>query len=144
MERQALQTLLESLNPHFIPGNAVAAPDGDAETASVDYGQFEVPECARCGGMLKPDVVFFGENVPPPVVAQAAQAVDDCDLLLVVGSSLTVWSSYRFARQASERGVDIVAINIGPTRADPILSLKVEARCGDVLPRLVPLLGVSV
>jgi NAD-dependent SIR2 family protein deacetylase len=109
------------------------APDGDAEVAKEIVGGFRVPECIRCGGVLKPAVVFFGESVPAEKVTYAMSRVDECDALLVVGSSLTVWSGYRFAKRAHERGVPIAIVNIGPTRADDLASMKIEQRCGDVL-----------
>jgi len=109
------------------------APDGDAEVAESIVGAFRVPECRRCEGPLKPAVVFFGEAVPPEKVRHAMQRVDEADALLVVGSSLTVWSGYRFAKHAAERGIPIAIVNIGPTRADDLASLKIEANCGEVL-----------
>lgn len=113
------------------------APDGDADVAQHVVGGFEVPECRRCGGVLKPAVVFFGESVPKEKVDYAMSRVDQADALLVVGSSLTVWSGFRFARRACERGIPIAIVNIGPTRADDLASLKVEARCGEVLAGLL-------
>lgn len=109
------------------------APDGDAEIARDAVGGFRVPECDRCGGVLKPAVVFFGESVPKEKVAHAMGRLDEADALLVAGSSLTVWSGYRFARRAAERGIPIAIVNIGPTRADALATVKVEAKCGDVL-----------
>jgi NAD-dependent SIR2 family protein deacetylase len=117
-----------------------AAPDGDADvdTASDD---FCVPACPSCGGMLKPDVVFFGANVPAARVAQAMAALDACDALLVVGSSLAAWSGYRFCLRAREVGKPIVAVNAGVTRADPLLAHKVTADCAQVLPSIAALLA---
>jgi NAD-dependent SIR2 family protein deacetylase len=109
------------------------APDGDADVAPDVVGDFEVPECHRCGGVLKPNVVFFGESVPRHKVDYAFRRVDEADALLVAGSSLTVWSGYRFVKRAAERGLPIAIVNIGPTRADDLATLKVEARCGAVL-----------
>lgn len=94
------------------------------------------PECERCGGILKPDVVFFGENVPAPKVAVAMEHVDDADALLIAGSSLTVWSGFRFAKRAAERGIPIAIVNIGPTRADSLATLKIEEKCGEALSAL--------
>ena len=96
-----------------------------------------MPECRRCGGVLKPNVVFFGESVPREKVDYAMTRVDEADALLVVGSSLTVWSGFRFARRAHERGVPIAIVNIGPTRADDLASVKIEERCGAVLRELL-------
>ena len=109
------------------------APDGDADVAQHVIGGFEVPECHRCGGVLKPAVVFFGESVPKDKVDYSMKRVDEADALLVVGSSLTVWSGFRFAKRAHERGVPIAIVNIGPTRADGLASLKIEEKCGEVL-----------
>ena len=94
---------------------------------------WEVPECHRCGGVLKPAVVFFGESVPKEKVDYSMSRVDEADALLVVGSSLTVWSGFRFAKRAHDRGVPIAIVNIGPTRADDIAAVKVEDECGAVL-----------
>jgi NAD-dependent SIR2 family protein deacetylase len=96
-------------------------------------GEFRVPACDRCGGVLKPDVVFFGESVPAEKVSVAMQRVEEGDALLVVGSSLTVWSGFRFVKRAGERGVPIAIVNIGPTRGDELATLKIEARCSEAL-----------
>ena len=119
------------------PDDADFAPDGDADVAREVVDGFRVPECARCGGVLKPAVVFFGESVPREKVDYAMSRVDEADALLVVGSSLTVWSGYRFAKRAAERKLPIAIINIGPTRADDLATLKVEAKCGEVLPAVI-------
>src|SRR6185295_655549 len=119
------------------------APDGDADVAQSVIGGFEVPECIRCGGVLKPAVVFFGESVPKDKVDYAMSRVDEADALLVVGSSLTVWSGFRFAKRAHERGIPIAIVNIGPTRADELATLKIEQSCGDVLSRVVVALESS-
>ncbi|HEV7239548.1 MAG TPA: NAD-dependent protein deacetylase [Thermoanaerobaculia bacterium] len=118
---------------HLQADEADFAPDGDAEVAREVIGGFEVPECHRCGGVLKPAVVFFGESVPRHKVDYAMSRVDEADALLVVGSSLTVWSGFRFAKRAHDRGVPIAIVNIGPTRADDLAALKIEDECGAVL-----------
>lgn len=133
--RTALQERLRALNPSWEAAAAPPAPDGDANLRR-DPGAFRVPPCASCGGVLKPAVVFFGECVPPARVAQAQAALAACDALLVVGSSLMVYSGYRFCRAASERGVPIAAINLGRTRADGELALKARASCAEILPAL--------
>lgn len=116
----------------FHADEADFAPDGDAEiTRHVDG--FAVPKCRRCGGLLKPAVVFFGESVPRDKVGYAMGRVDEADALLVVGSSLTVWSGFRFAKRAHDRGLPIAIVNIGPTRADELATVKVELECGTVL-----------
>jgi NAD-dependent SIR2 family protein deacetylase len=109
------------------------APDGDAEIAPDLVGGFRVPECHRCGGVLKPAVVFFGESVPQEKVVISMRRVDEADAMLVVGSSLTVWSGFRFVKRAADRAIPIAIVNIGPTRADDLATLKIEANCGEVL-----------
>jgi len=103
--------------------------DGDALLAEQDFTGVAVPDCPRCGGILKPNVVFFGDAVPRGVVDEAYRLVDGSDAVLVVGSSLMVFSSYRFVRRAASSGIPIVAINQGRTRADDLLAAKVEADC---------------
>lgn len=135
-ERGAFQFRLVAENPDWADLDAVSAPDGDALLEVRDFGSFHVPCCEACGGMLKPDVVFFGEGVPKHRVTTAMERLDECDALLVVGSSLMVWSGFRFARRAAERGIPVAALNLGRTRADHLLSLKVDACCGEVLASL--------
>ena len=108
-------------------------PDGDAELADSSYDEFQVPGCPQCGGIVKPDVVMFGENVPRERVADALSAIDRADALLVVGSSLMLFSGFRFARHAADQSKPIAIVNRGRTRADDLATLKVEADCGDVL-----------
>lgn len=109
------------------------APDGDANLGGEVIAGFQIPECERCGGVLKPHVVFFGESVPREKVEQSMQQIEEADRLLVVGSSLTVWSGFRFVRRAADRGIPIAILNVGPTRADDLATLKIEERCGDAL-----------
>ncbi len=134
--RAALQQRLVAANPGFASLAAAAAPDGDADLEHADFSRFEVPACERCGGMLKPDVVFFGESVPRERVATAMQALADADALLIAGSSLMVYSGYRFALAAAEQGKPIAAVNLGRTRADGLLALKVEQPVGSTLAAL--------
>ncbi len=112
---------------------ASVAPDGDVDIENRDYGQFVVPDCLECGGILKPDVVLFGETVPSERVARAFEGVAKADALLVVGSSLMVYSGYRFAEAAAGAGKPIAAVNLGRTRADHLFALKIDASCGEVL-----------
>ncbi|MCW8807474.1 MAG: NAD-dependent protein deacetylase [Rhodanobacter sp.] len=133
MPRQALQSELLRLNPGWAMLDAVDAPDGDADLNGHDFATFAVPSCTACGGMLKPDVVFFGENVPRQRVLGAAAALDASDAVLVVGSSLMVFSGYRFVNAAARAGKPIAAINLGRTRADALLTLKVEQSCAQAL-----------
>jgi NAD-dependent SIR2 family protein deacetylase len=136
--RGTLQAELARRNPVFANLEALAAPDGDADLAGVDFGAFDVPGCAACGGVLKPDVVFFGESVPRDRVQAAMAALERADAMLIVGSSLMVLSGYRFARAMAGLGKAIAAVNLGRTRADDMLTLKVTARCSDALSYLLP------
>jgi NAD-dependent SIR2 family protein deacetylase len=130
--RAALQSVLLAANAQFAERTAATAPDGDAELET-DFDTFVVPACTACGGMLKPDVVFYGANVPRQRVDAALAALDGADALLVVGSSLMVYSGYRFCEHAHARRIPIAALNRGHTRADKLLALKVEADCGMAL-----------
>ncbi len=134
--RAVLQERLLSRNPEWVGLGADMAPDGDADLSGCDFGRFEVPACPDCGGIVKPDVVFFGESVPRARVETAMHHLLQADALLVVGSSLMVYSGYRFAQAAAGAGKPIAAINIGRTRADPLLALKVEQPCAAALSAL--------
>lgn len=134
--RDALQRELQARNPGWERHAAGIAPDGDADLDGVDFSLFDVPGCADCGGMLKPDVVFYGESVPRPRVDAALAHLRRSDALLVVGSSLMVYSGFRFARIAAESGIPVAALNRGRTRADDLLALKIEADCAPVLAAL--------
>ncbi len=133
LARSELQDELARGNPQWLAHDAADAPDGDADLDGVDFADFTVPACRACGGILKPDVVFFGETVPREVVATASRQVDKSDAMLVVGTSLMVYSGFRFVRAAADRGIPIAAVNLGRTRADDLLSLKVEAPCDQAL-----------
>ena len=134
--RAAVQMQLVLRNPRYQHITAPYAPDGDAHLEAEDFRDFVVPDCAACGGVIKPDVVFFGENVPGERVAQAYAALTRADAMLVVGSSLMVFSGYRFVRRAVEQGKPVAALNLGRTRADELLHLKVSAHCIPVLHEL--------
>jgi NAD-dependent SIR2 family protein deacetylase len=108
----------------------VVVPDADVEV-------FVVVDCELCGGLLKPDVVFFGENVPRPRVEECFAMVEDAGALLVLGSSLTVASGYRFVRRAAKLGLAIAIVNEGPTRGDVLADLKVDGPLGSILPAIV-------
>ena len=133
LPREAFQQMLLAMNPDWASLEANIAPDGDADLEGQDFSRFAVPPCPYCGGILKPDVVFFGENVPRERVAQAMDALDAADAMLVVGSSLMVFSGYRFAHAAAKMGKPIAAVNLGRTRADALLSLKIEQPCAQAL-----------
>ncbi len=131
--REDLQLELLRRNPAWAGLDARDAPDGDADLEGRDFCAFDVPHCPACGGVLKPHVVFFGESVPPDRVEAAMQALERADAMLVVGSSLMVYSGYRFAQAAARAGKPIAAVNLGRTRADELLCLKVEQPCGAAL-----------
>jgi NAD-dependent SIR2 family protein deacetylase len=128
---------MERRNPTFATLDALEAPDGDADLEGARFERFDVPACDACGGLLKPDVVFFGENVPRDRVYQAMAALDVSDAMLVVGSSLMVYSGYRFVKAMADLGKPIAAINLGRTRADDLLALKVTDRCSNALSLLM-------
>jgi NAD+-dependent protein deacetylase sirtuin 4 len=141
-ERERLQGRLEALNPGFEHTVAELRPDGDAELPEEAVAAFRVPTCEACGdGVLKPDVVFFGGFVPAPTVEAAYTLVERSEALLVVGTSLAVYSGLRFVRRAHERGQPVAVLNLGETRADTLACLRVQARLGEVLPRLAEALG---
>jgi NAD-dependent SIR2 family protein deacetylase len=133
--REALQSELLARNPAFAHASprATVKPDGDAELTEFDYARFELVPCATCGGMLKPHVVFFGESVPKERVRLAMLALESSRLLLIVGSSLMVFSGYRFARAAARLGVPIAIVNRGITRADELSALKIQGDIPSVL-----------
>lgn len=131
--RAQVQRRLADANPEWAGISAEVAPDGDADLEGRDFSRFRVPRCEACDGMLKPDVVFFGENVPRLRYEEARLALASSDALLVVGSSLMVYSGYRFARMAHEAGQPIAILNLGRTRADDLASLKIEADCSATL-----------
>ncbi|QSQ16903.1 NAD-dependent protein deacetylase [Myxococcus landrumensis] len=134
--RAVLQERLLALNPDFNHQVLELRPDGDAELSSEALQSFRVPACERCGGTLKPDVVFFGDNVPAPTVADAFSLLEAGDALLVVGSSLAIYSGYRFLTRAAERHLPIAILNLGECRGVELADLRIEASAGDVLPRL--------
>ena len=134
--RERWQEQMAAANPSWRSTADYFAPDGDAKLKDEDVSSFVTPDCDACGGFLKPDVVFFGENVPKDRVASAFGAVDRARALLVVGSSLMVYSGYRFARRAADTGKPIAIVNRGHTRADELATLKIDADCGDILDRV--------
>jgi NAD-dependent SIR2 family protein deacetylase len=136
VSRAALAKRLEALNPGFIErseaiGGLAVAPDADAVVA--DATSFRYLDCSRCAGMLKPDIVYFGESVPKEIVDQAYSLVDQAEALLVAGSSLTVFSGYRFVRRAAALGMPIAIINRGRTRGDDLATVKVDGGCSELL-----------
>ena len=132
-DRDALHERLVAHNPGFDRAQPALAPDGDADLADDVVGRFVVTSCESCGGVLKPRVVFFGDNVPKAVVGEAFAALDAAEVLLVVGSSLAVFSGYRFLRRAVERAIPVAIVNRGPVRGEEHAALKVEASTGATL-----------
>lgn len=136
MSRAALADLLEAANPGFLEraeavGGIAVAPDADAVIG--DTASFRIVDCPVCGGMLKPDIVYFGESVPKERVERAFALVDDADVLLVAGSSLTVFSGYRFVRHAAARGMPVAIVNRGRTRGDDLATVKLDNGCSPIL-----------
>ena len=136
MTRAGLAEKLDALNPGFVEraeaiGGPAVAPDADAVVN--DTGCFRYLDCPSCGGMLKPDIVYFGEAVPKAIVGQAFSLVEASDALLVAGSSLTVFSGYRFVRHAAALGIPVAIVNRGPTRGDDLATVKVDGGCSELL-----------
>ena len=136
MSRADLADRLEELNPGFIEraervGGIAVAPDADATVT--DTSTFRFVDCPNCGGMLKPDIVYFGESVPKPRVQESFSLVDAADALLVAGSSLTVFSGLRFVRHAVAAGKPVAIVNRGATRGDPLATVKVDGGCSELL-----------
>jgi NAD-dependent SIR2 family protein deacetylase len=135
--RATLDARTRELNPNFQPDGREIRPDGDLELAEVDVAGFVVPRCLRCDSdLLKPDVVFFGESVPKPRVTRCCALTDAADVLLVLGSTLRVYSGYRFVRRAAERGIPVAIVTRGPSRGDPAATVRLDAALGRVLPAL--------
>lgn len=126
LPRQQLQDWLTERNPDFVERTATIGPDGDATLEDEDVSALTVPSCPACGGTLKPDVVFFGEAIPRQRVESTVDALRAADALLVTGSSLMVYSGYRYCRLADEWGMPQIAINPGRTRADALFRLKLS------------------
>ena len=147
MSRVTLAEQLEALNPGFLEraeavGGLAVAPDADAFVA--DTASFRYLDCPRCAGMLKPNIVYFGESVPKGIVDQAYSLVDQADALLVAGSSLTVFSGYRFVRHAAALGIPVAIVNRGRTRGDELATVKVDGGCSELLVLLVSELAGAV
>ncbi|MFK8051495.1 MAG: NAD-dependent protein deacetylase [Woeseiaceae bacterium] len=137
------QTKVKQQNDQWLSdiGAVTDAPDGDAIIEHANYAEFLVPDCDQCGGIVKPEVVFFGENVPKQYVADAYAAVAAADGLLVAGSSLMVFSGFRFARRCAELNKPCFIINRGVTRADELATLKIEMDCGEALAEIAYAVG---
>lgn len=146
MSRGVLADVLEEANPGFIEraqavGGLAVAPDADAMVDDTD--SFRIIDCPRCAGMLKPNIVYFGENVPRERVEQAYSVVDGAEALLVAGSSLTVFSGYRFVRHAAGLGMPIAIINRGRTRGDDLAAVKIDNGCSPMLALLADELSAT-
>ncbi|CAM3085726.1 NAD-dependent deacetylase [Pseudomonas floridensis] len=143
-DRTAIQDVLLKQNAYLLGVHATQAPDGDTLLDPAFEAGFKVPHCPHCqGDRLKPDVVFFGENVAPPTAAKATSSVERAEGLLVVGTSLMAWSAFRLCKAMAEQGKPIIAINHGKTRADDLLEQKIEASCEELLPLLAEQLTLS-
>ncbi|XP_023019392.1 sirtuin 4 isoform X1 [Leptinotarsa decemlineata] len=134
--RYYIQEKIRELNPCMSEISTMIRPDGDVEIPQEEIDEFKAPLCESCGGVLKPDITFFGDNVPKARVQSVRNAVSESDSVLVLGSSLSVFSGYRIILQAVEENKNIGLINIGPTRADGLVNLKISAKCGDILPKI--------
>lgn len=136
--RDVIQQRMEHENPYLAGVDAVQAPDGDTLLDPAFEERFQIPYCPHCNGQrLKPDVVFFGENVAQATAAKAMVAVEQAEGLLVVGSSLMAYSAFRLCKAMVEQGKPVIAINLGKTRGDELLQVKIEASCERLLPLLV-------
>lgn len=135
--RGELDDRLRAANPGFGADIDQLNPDGDVELSDAELVGFRMLACLPCGGTLKPDVVFFGENVPRERVDRCFELVDGAGAVLVLGSSLTVLSGFRFVRHAAKQGTPVAIVNQGPTRGDALAAVRVEARLGEVLPALL-------
>jgi NAD-dependent SIR2 family protein deacetylase len=144
VSRLSVQHMLEAAHPELLSASALTAPDGDADIDLGDLEAFKVPNCSQCGGILKPDLVFFGDCVPKKRVDTAMEALAQADAMLVIGSSLMIYSGYRFCEHAHRMGKPIAAINLGHTRADHLFRVKIERSCADALVDLVRTLSSAV
>jgi NAD-dependent SIR2 family protein deacetylase len=141
--RHELDRRLRAANVGFSAAVGAINPDGDVEISDDQLDDFVVVECEQCGGVLKPDVVFFGENVPPSRVQECYELLDRSRLLLVLGSSLTVMSGYRFVRHAVKVGTPVAIVNCGATRGDEDATVTIDGQLGAVLSDLVALVATA-
>ncbi|KAL1130133.1 hypothetical protein AAG570_013071 [Ranatra chinensis] len=145
LPRQDFQAILENMNPHITaPAVMRINPDGDSEVLQEIIKDFVVPNCPKCGGIIKPDIVFYGDNVPKTRINLVRDKVVQSDGLIVFGSSLQVFSSYRIVLQASDIKKPIAIINIGRTRCDELCNIKINARCGEILTQYCNLLQLNI
>lgn len=131
--REEVADQLDDANPGWRSRPGLMNPDGDVEVSDDDVARFVMVDCRECGGALKPDVVYFGENVPRQRVDDAYRLVDEAEALVVLGSSLHVYSGRRFVVRASERGIPVAIVNQGPTKADALADIRLDAPLAEVL-----------
>ena len=131
--RQPLQQWLEKHNPEYAALTGAIAPDGDADIDDLDYSAMQIPDCEYCGGILKPDAVFYGDSIPKKRLADVEHEMENAKGLVVIGSSLTTYSGYRFCLWAQQQKKPIIIINQGATRADSIATERTDEHCGLVL-----------
>ncbi|KAI9590449.1 hypothetical protein GQX74_008616 [Glossina fuscipes] len=134
--RHDFQAILNSLNPEFKNAPNMVRPDGDVEIPADYIKKFRIPTCPECRGYLKPEIVFFGDNVPKDRLDRIAEMIYTSDGLLVLGSSLLVFSGYRMVLQTKDLNLPVAIVNIGETRGDHLADIKLAAKCGDVVPKL--------
>ena len=142
--RAALDARLRAVNRGWSADVRRVNPDGDVVVGDDATSRFRIVDCETCGGVLKPDVVFFGESVPKARVDACYRLVDEAGSLLVLGSSLTVMSGLRFVRHAAKQGIPVAIVNQGETRGDPLASLRLDAPLGQTLTQLVDVLADAV
>lgn len=142
IDRHDFQRILQTFNADLIEkANQIRAeqsfrPDGDVDISNDDINKFYLPACPSCGGSLKPNIVFFGDNIPMDRIEKVVRLIIDSDGILVLGSSLQVFSGYRIILQAKELGLPTAVVNIGETRADKIVDLKINAKCSEIMEHL--------
>ncbi|XP_051172675.1 NAD-dependent protein deacylase Sirt4-like isoform X2 [Leptopilina boulardi] len=136
ISRYSFQEFLDKLNPNFISTDTKIRPDGDVELSQEQVDEFNIPPCSNCQGILKPDIVFFGDNVTREVVQQVKNEVKVADSLLVLGTSLNTFSGYRIILQAVDAKKPIAIVSIGETRGDNHANIKIQGRCGEVLSKI--------
>ncbi|XP_075216739.1 NAD-dependent protein deacylase Sirt4-like [Lycorma delicatula] len=134
--RHYIQDMLKFLNPNMIETSQYIRPDGDVELSDDDVKEFTMPTCPSCHGILKPDIVFFGENVPKETTRAVDKEINFCDSLLILGSSLSTYSGLRIALKSKELRKPLAIVNIGPTRGDNIADIKIGKRCGELLSKI--------
>lgn len=142
LAREEMQRWLESRNPDLHQPLSVMKPDGDADIADELINNIDIPACPYCEGVLKPDVVFFGGTIPRARIEQANEAIKSSDALLVIGSSLQVFSGFRLCRDAHANGTPIACLTRGVTRADDLITLKIEEDCETGLEKIAKKLGL--